>query len=235
MFTKPEINVVTKTLQQRRDWIAKNIDNPDQQAIKEQNHQTLNLIDSVITKLNVLTPVETAPAPVKPVKLTGAQRRNQLEPPQIRVLIIDDDEMIASLLQMLLQSIGVRFVDIATDGLKGISMLYDANPVYDLVLCDWHMPIKNGLDVHNAMRAAERYMETCFILVTAVTEAKQIRSAIEEGVDDYIVKPLEEQTTIKKLARHFPKLPVPASNSMLGVCAVEPAPQEEDAGKTNDT
>lgn len=231
MFTKPEINVVTKTLQQRRDWIAKNIDNSDQQANKEQHQQTLNLIDSVITKINALTPVETNPA--KPVKLTGAQRRSQLEPAQIRVLIVDDDEMIASLLQMLLQSIGVRFVDVATDGLQGISMLYDANPVYDLVLCDWHMPIKNGLDVHNAMRAAERYMETCFILVTAVTEAKQIRSAIEEGVDDYIVKPLEEQTTIKKLSRHFPKLPVPANNSMLGVCATDFAPpSEEEEGKS---
>ena len=234
MFTKPEINIVTKTLQQRRDWIAKNIDNPDQQANKEQQKQTLDLIDSAIAKINLLTPIEpreSSPAPAKPIKLTGAQRRVQLEPAQIRVLIVDDDEMIASLLQMLLQSIGVRFVDIATDGLKGISMLYDANPIYDLVLCDWHMPIKNGLDVHNAMRAAERYMETCFILVTAVTEAKQIRSAIEEGVDDYIVKPLEEQTTIKKLARHFPKLPVPENNTMLGICATDFAPPEDEAGK----
>jgi two-component system chemotaxis response regulator CheY len=233
MFTKPELNVVTKTLQQRRDWIAKNLDNPDQQALKEQNQQTLAIIDNAIAKIVSLPPIDTVPnpTPAKPPKLTGAQRRIQLEPAQIRVLIVDDDEMIASLLQMLLHSTGVRFVDIASDGLKGISMLYDANPTYDLVLCDWHMPIKNGLDVHNAMRAAERYMETCFILVTAVTEAKQIRSAIEEGVDDYIVKPLEEQTTIKKLARHFPKLPVPASNSKLGICATDSAPSEEDAGK----
>lgn len=227
MFTKPEINVVTKTLQLRRDWIAKNLDNPDQQALKEQNLQILAIIDNAIAKMVALTPIETAPTPTKSPKLTGAQRRNQLEPAQIRVLIVDDDEMITSLLQMLLNSTGVRFVDIASDGLKGISMLYDANPIYDLVLCDWHMPIKNGLDVHNAMRAAERYMETCFILVTAVTEAKLIRSAIEEGVDDYIVKPLEEQTTIKKLARHFPKLPMPASNTMLGICATDLAPSEE--------
>ena len=230
MFTKPEINIVIKTLQQRRDWISKNIDKPDQQANKEQNQQTLGLIDNAIAKINALTPVEVSPsAATKPVKLTAAQRRNQLEPAQIKVLIVDDDEMIASLLQILLQSIGVRFVDVATDGLKGISMLYDANPTYDLVLCDWHMPIKNGLDVHNAMRAAERYSETCFILVTAVTEAKQIRSAIEEGVDDYIVKPLEEQTTVKKLARHFAKLPVPANNSMLGVCATDIASTEDEA------
>jgi two-component system chemotaxis response regulator CheY len=206
MFTKPEIQIVSKTLQHRRDWIAKNIDNPDQQALKEQNQQTLVIIDNVIAKLSSLAPVEAAPTPAKPPKLTGAQRRSQLEPAQIRVLIVDDDELISSLLQTLLGSIGIRYVDSAPDGLKAISMLYDANPVYDLVLCDWHMPIKNGLDVHNAMRAAERYMETCFVLVTAVTEAKLIREAIDEGVDDYVVKPIEEQKIIKKIARHFPKI-----------------------------
>jgi two-component system chemotaxis response regulator CheY len=181
-----------------------------------------------LSKLNdVLKATSSTPTPPgKPSKLTGTQKRQQMEPEQIRVLIVDDDEMIASLLQMLVQSVGVKHVDVASDGLKAISMLYDANPVYDLVLCDWHMPIKTGLDVHNAMRAAERYLDTCFILVTAVTEAKQIRAAIEEGVDDYIVKPLEEQTTVRKLARHFPKLPIPAGNTPLGVC-----PTEMDAGE----
>jgi len=207
MFTKLEIQIMTKTLQQRRDWITKNINNPDLQVNKEQHQQTLALLDSVVSKLNALSPTDAGASPsTRLSKLTGAQKRSQLEPSQIRVLIVDDDELIASLLQTLLRSLGVLVVDIASDGLKGISMLYNANPVYDLVLCDWHMPIKNGLDVHNAMRAAERYMDACFILVTAVTEAKQIREAIDEGVDDYVVKPIEEQKIIRKIARHFPKL-----------------------------
>ena len=228
MFTKAELQIIATTLQQRANWLQKNIDNPDVSAHKAQNQSTLALIEDALAKLNeqLKHPAPATPAPTKAPKLTTAQRRQQMEPQQIRVLIVDDDEMIASLLQILLHSTGILHVDIATDGLQGISMLYDANPIYDLVLCDWHMPIKSGLDVHNAMRAAERYMETCFILVTAVTEAKQIRSAIEEGVDDYIVKPLEEQTTIKKLARHFPKLPVPSNNTMLGTCTTDPGSPE---------
>lgn len=219
MFTKAEQHVIAATLQQRANWLQKNLDNPDLSANRAQNQATLDIIESALAKLND-SPKASPPAAKQP-KLTGAQKRQQMEPGQIRVLVVDDDEMIASLLQMLLQSVGVKYVDVAPDGLKGISMLYDADPVYDLVLCDWHMPIKNGLDVHNAMRAAERYLDTCFILVTAVTEAKQIRAAIEEGVDDYIVKPLEEQTTVRKLARHFPKLPVPTSNTPLGVCPTD--------------
>lgn len=234
MFTKAEQQIIAATLQQRASWLQKNMENPDLSANKAQNQATLALIDGALAKLNEQLKPPPPPTPVtKTPKLSVTQRRQQMEPQQIRVLIVDDDEMIASLLQMLLHSTGVRHVDVASDGLKAISMLYDANPVYDLVLCDWHMPIKNGLDVHNAMRAAERYMETCFILVTAVTEAKQIRSAIEEGVDDYIVKPLEEQTTIKKLARHFPKLPVPSNNTMLGTCTTD-STLPEDPGKTTE-
>jgi len=221
MFTKPELIIITKTLQYRRDWIAKNLENPEQQALREHNQQTLLVIDNIITKLGALTPLESPPnqdSP-KPPKLTGAQKRSMLKPTQIKVLIVDDDELISSILKVILQSIGIHNIESAADGLKAISMLYDANPVYDLVLCDWHMPIKNGLDVHNAMRAAERYMDTCFILVTAVTEAKQIREAIDEGVDDYIVKPIEEQKIIKKIARHFPKIIAPEENPSQEISA----------------
>lgn len=69
---------------------------------------------------------------------------------KIRVLVVDDDDLIAAMMTAILQSVGIQYIDIAVDGLKGISMLYDANPVYNLVLRDWNMPIKNVLDVHNA-------------------------------------------------------------------------------------
>ena len=214
MFTKPEAQVIARTLQQRRDWLAKNLNNPDLAAAKAQNQQTLEIIDSALNKLALLNKpaqpvvdiVSTPVAPAKPAKIPSAQKRAQIEPADMKVLIVDDDNMIATLMHTLLRSLGVQQIDTAEDGLKAISMLYDANPVYDLVLCDWNMPIKNGLDVHNAMRAAERYIDTCFMLVTAVTEAKQIRSAIDEGVDDYVVKPIEEDKIVKKIARYFPKI-----------------------------
>lgn len=209
MFTKPEVQVITKTLMHRQEWLSKNLNNPEMATSKAQNQQTIELIESALVKLANLyksTPDTTANSSGKPAKVPIATKRSLMDPKKIKVLVVDDDDLIASLMKAILQSVGIQQIDVAPDGLKAISMLYDANPVYDLVLCDWNMPIKSGLDVHNAMRAAERYMETCFILVTAVTEAKQIRSAIEEGVDDYIVKPIEEQKIISKIARHFQQI-----------------------------
>jgi two-component system, chemotaxis family, chemotaxis protein CheY len=216
MFSKPEAQVVVKTLVQRRDWLVKNINNPEFSATKIQNQQTLDIIESAIAKVQQLfapppvVDIISSPTP-KPSRLSIAAKRAQILPANLKVLVVDDDELIATLMHTLLRSLGIEQIDTAEDGLKAISMLYDANPIYDLVLCDWNMPIKNGLDVHNAMRAAERYSDTCFMLVTAVTEAKQIRAAIDDGVDDYVVKPIEEQKIIKKIARYFPKIAPQAS------------------------
>lgn len=214
MFTKPEAQLIARTLTQRREWLLKNIDNPEHAAAKEQNQKVLELIESSLAKLLQLFKPAPAPAPIdiisaappKAAKISIAQKRAQMLAAEIKVLVVDDDTLISSMMQALLGANGMTSINVAEDGLKAISMLYDANPVYDLVLCDWNMPIKSGLDVHNAMRASERYVDTCFMLVTAVTEAKQIRAAIDEGVDDYIVKPIEEQKIIKKIQRYFPQV-----------------------------
>lgn len=205
MFTKDELQITIKTLTQRRDWLVKNLNANEQAEQQAQNQQILSILESVLAKLLILDEKSDTAKDV-PSKLSPQQKRQQLEPEKIRVLLADDDETNAALITTFLQTLGIKFIDVADDGLKAINMLFNANPLYDLVLCDWNMPIKNGLDVHNAMRAAERYQGTCFMLVTAVTEAKQIRAAIEEGVDDYLAKPVVQDTFNKKISRIFPKI-----------------------------
>ncbi len=217
MFTTQELQIMGKTLMQRRDWLVKNLDNPELASARSQNQQAIKLLDGILNKLSKqLQPVDNTESTnetreqttvshyVSPKTTTPAQiRRQQLTPNQIKVLVVDDDNLLLELLTAILNAAGINKIEIANNGMKAITMMYEANPVYDLVLCDWHMPEKNGLDVHTAMRASERYHSTIFMLVTAVTEAKQIRDAIEEGVDDYVVKPLEQEKMLRKIARHF--------------------------------
>jgi two-component system chemotaxis response regulator CheY len=218
MFNKQELQLINQTLIQKRDWLSKNIGNPDMAGNKQQFEKSLQAIDGIIQKINSqgsLAPESaesqtinhyiSAPS-TSPIRQAALGRRQQLAAGQIRVLLVDDDQLICNLISAYLQAADITSIHYANDGLKGISMMYDANPVYDLVLCDWNMPTKSGIDVHNAMRAAERYIGTVFMLVTAVTDAKQIRSAIEDGVDDYIVKPIEQEKLLKKIARFFPQI-----------------------------
>lgn len=218
MFTKAELQVIGQTLIQRKEWLRKNLDRPE----RDQNEKLLAVIDSALQKVT-LQLREQNPATrdtvnhyisektVSPIRHAAFTRRNDLVPGQIRVLLVDDDQLICELVAAYLRAAGIHLIDFANDGMRGISMMYDANPIYDLVLCDWNMPSKSGLDVHNAMRAAERYLGTVFMLVTAVSEAKQIRSAIEDGVDDYVVKPIEQDKLIKKIARFFPNVKIDTS------------------------
>ena len=215
MFTKQELQVIGQTLAQKRDWITKNIHNAEGNA-KTQMEQNLHNIESVMHKISVqLRPATNekntvnhyiSEKSVSPIRQAALTRRNDLVPGQIRVLIVDDDQLICELISAYLHESDIHLIDFANDGMRGISMMYEANPIYDLVLCDWNMPGKSGIEVHSAMRAAERYMATVFMLVTAVSEAKQIRSAIEDGVDDYVVKPIEQDKLIKKIARFFPQV-----------------------------
>lgn len=214
MFTKQELQVINQTLTQKREWLAKNISSAEGQA-RIALEQNLQSIESILQKIS--SPLRTtgekisvnhyiSEKTISPIRQAALTRRLELAPGHIRVLLVDDDQLICELVDAYLRAAGIQLIDYANDGMRGISMMYEANPIYDLVLCDWNMPGKSGIDVHNAMRAAERYLGTVFMLVTAVSEAKQIRTAIEDGVDDYVVKPIEQDKLMKKIARFFPRV-----------------------------
>ena len=217
MFTKSELQLMGQTLIQREDWLEKNIHKPELANSLAQNQKLLSIIESSLLKISQLMREQSThtgkevnhyistPA-ASPVRQAALNRRQELEPGDIKALIVDDDQLMCDLLTAYLRYAGIQMIDVAQDGMVGITMMYEANPIYDLVLCDWNMPAKSGIDVHNAMRAAERYINAVFMLVTAVTEAKQIKAAIDEGVDDYIAKPVEQEKLVKKIARFFPKV-----------------------------
>lgn len=222
MFSKHELQVIGQTLIQRRDWLTKNMHKPELANVKTQNERALQIIESALLKITTsLRPPGDASANdvaregvnhyisqplISPSRQTALDRRQNLAAEDVRVLVVDDDQLICDLLTAYLSAIGITHIDTANDGMKGINMMFNATPIYDLVLCDWNMPAKSGIDVHNAMRAAERYHHAIFMLVTAVTEASQIRNAIQEGVDDYVVKPIEQDKLVKKIGRFFPQV-----------------------------
>lgn len=220
MFSKHELQAISQTLTQRQDWLTKNMHKPELANAKTQNERTLQIIESALLKITAnLDPQSDATThdatreeanhyisepSTSPSRQAALDRRQNLAAENIRVLVVDDDQLICDLLTTYLHALGITRINTTSDGMKAINKMFNANPIYDLVLCDWNMPAKSGIDVHNAMRAAERYHHAIFMLVTAVTEANQIRNAIQKGVDDYVVKPIEQDKLAKKIGRFFP-------------------------------
>ena len=104
----------------------------------------------------------------------------------MRVLLVEDDRMIAQGLQTALRQDG-HAVDWMQDGVRGAEALHTAK--FDLVLLDLGLPGKDGLDVLRGLRA--RGDSTPVIILTARDEISDRIAGLDAGADDYIVKPFD--------------------------------------------
>jgi CheY-like chemotaxis protein len=100
------------------------------------------------------------------------------------VLIVDDDDVIRSLLRMTLPEEGYDLVE-AGDGDRALEISATAEPA--LVLLDWRMPGLSGADVLGALK--ERHPKVPVIVLTAEPEAKVRTQAEALGADLFVTKP----------------------------------------------
>ena len=104
----------------------------------------------------------------------------------MRVLLVEDDPMIAQGLQTALKQ--QRFaVDWMRDGASAAAAL--RSTPFDVVLLDLGLPRRDGLEVLREMRA--RKDTTPVIIVTARDEIQHRIAGLDAGADDYIVKPFD--------------------------------------------
>ena len=109
------------------------------------------------------------------------------------VLVVEDDRNIAELLQMYLEKEGYA-VTIASDGGQGLSKFRAIKP--DLVLLDVMMPVMDGWEVCNAIRAES---QTPIIMLTAKSETSDKVQGLRAGADDYITKPFEMREVLARV------------------------------------
>jgi DNA-binding NtrC family response regulator len=101
-----------------------------------------------------------------------------------RVLIIDDEAAIREPLQILLEEDGYEVVN-AQDGEEGLSLL--DTQAFDLILLDFQLPGRNGLEVLSEIR--ERDPEMAVIMLTAYATPENAVAAIQGGAVNFIAKP----------------------------------------------
>jgi len=99
------------------------------------------------------------------------------------ILLIEDDEALAQLVQLLLERAGYA-VKAATNGEAGLEIARHTPP--DLVLLDILMPDMDGWHVYEALR---RITDSPVLFLTALGDEHNITYGLGLGADDYIVKP----------------------------------------------
>ncbi|MDD3148103.1 MAG: response regulator [Candidatus Riflebacteria bacterium] len=113
-------------------------------------------------------------------------------------MIVDDYEFMRQTIAGILRQTGYQKIFEAPDGNTAITFL-DKNAV-DLILCDWEMPGKTGLEVLKHVLANGQIKHTPFIMITARSALSELERAIDNGIKHFIVKPFSPDILRKKIA-----------------------------------
>jgi len=130
------------------------------------------------------TPSVAAPAAIVPIT-------DPVSPPgATTILIADDDPDIIRLLTMTLRPEGFRLVS-AYDGETALAIARTERP--DLILMDWNMPERDGIEVCRALRAESdpRLRDVPVVLLTARARAEDTAAGFAAGATDYLTKPFK--------------------------------------------
>ena len=104
----------------------------------------------------------------------------------LKILVIEDDELIRETLLQLLESHSYRVI-VAENGRFGVQMALAEIP--DLILCDVQMPELDGYDVLRTLRQNSLAATIPFIFLTAQSDKTDFRRGMELGADDFLTKP----------------------------------------------
>lgn len=118
-------------------------------------------------------------------------------PSKKKVLVVDDDENVRTMLEMALSGAGYD-VDTASTGTEGIKRLTQKS--YDLAILDHYMPGATGVEILEVISNSPYAKETRFIMLTAESQVRVIDRAYAFRAKEYIVKPFEIATFLKKVA-----------------------------------
>lgn len=103
-----------------------------------------------------------------------------------RIVVVEDDADILRLLELRLGRAGHEVAS-AIDGVEGLERIRAERP--DLVVLDWMMPRKNGLELCQELREDPSLAATPVLMLTAKTQPQDLERALASGADDYLMKP----------------------------------------------
>ena len=142
-----------------------------------------------------------------------------------RVLVVEDDEEIAQVLQRSLRLEGYE-VRIAGDGEAALDQSAAFNP--DLVILDLGLPKLDGMEVARRLRSAD---DVPILMLTARDALESRVEGLDAGADDYLVKPFERQELLARLRALLRRRPPRGSASVVvGDLALNPDTHEVSRG-----
>ena len=111
-------------------------------------------------------------------------------------LVVDDSKVIRKVARHILETLDFS-VSEAQDGSEALVACHATPP--DVVLLDWNMPVMSGIEFLRALGHANLPQRPKVVFCTTENGMAHIRTAIDAGADEYVMKPFDRDTLASKL------------------------------------
>lgn len=113
-------------------------------------------------------------------------------------LIVDDSRVVRKVARRILEELGFT-CDEAEDGQQASDMTAKSMPA--LIMLDWNMPVKNGLEFLKTLRAMPGGDAPKVVMCTTENDMTHIMTAMQSGANEYIMKPFDKEIVENKLSQ----------------------------------
>lgn len=114
-----------------------------------------------------------------------------------KVLFIEDSPTMRRIISNSLKRIGITNFKEAEHGVDALEKISQED--FDMILTDWNMPEMNGQEFVQHLREQDKYKEIPILMITTRGMEDDVMTAIQTGVNGYIVKPFTPEVLKKKI------------------------------------
>ena len=125
---------------------------------------------------------------------------------EMRVLVVDDERVSRKKMQRIMSSLGeCEAVDRGSAAIAAFEKAWENLAPFDLITLDISMPEMDGIEVLHEIREIEKERKSSkeeqvkIMMVTSHSDEEDVIACMQAGCDDYITKPFDKETIIKKL------------------------------------
>jgi two-component system chemotaxis response regulator CheY len=111
-------------------------------------------------------------------------------------LVVDDSRVVRKVARRILEDLGFGVAE-ASDGAEGLAWCRGAKP--DVVILDWNMPGLDGLEFLKKLRQEPGGDAPKVVFCSVENDLDRIRLALDEGADEYVMKPFDGDIIASKL------------------------------------
>ncbi len=153
----------------------------------------LHLRTGKLPSFEELARVPAGPAPAEVLLEEDILRRDL---GKLLVLVVDDDPVMRALVRKVVEKAGHEVIE-AQDGKSGLDKALELRP--QMMIVDWLMPEMDGMALTRTLRQTRVGRGIYVLILTSLEDDEFLIEAFENGVDDYLAKPLKQRVLAARL------------------------------------